>query len=225
MKLIDGISDACKIYGEEETNDHIFACKGQSTWRLTFYTRLYKHLVKTSTESYLTTVIMQGLRWQHEDHDSTVAIDEERKTAPNRLVSPWQENHIQRLFPADGKKRDTAKMWSVYFIDFMFTEGYERWKAPCDKVHEKVKRNEMEQARHVVINSKVTALYTVAMDMGYRDRHHIFSKSLEDKLKESVYQLQRWVAITTPAVKQAAHDFKRRTKAKMKDIRRSSNTN
>ena len=120
-------------------------------------------------------------------------------------------------FPEDRKKKDTAKMWSVYLIDFILNEGYERWKNRCDKVHEKVKRNETEQARQT-INSKVSALYTVAMDVGYRDRYHIFSKTLEDKLKESIYQLQRWVAINSPAVKQAAHDFKRCTKAKTKDI-------
>jgi hypothetical protein len=229
MKLTDGISDACKTCGEEEDNDHIFACNGQSEWRLAFYTRLYKHLVKTSTESQLIAVIMQGLRWHFEDHAPTVAIDEEKQHKIgwhhlfrgwiDKAWQKWQESYIQHKFPEDGKKRDTAKMWSVYLIDFMLTEGYERWKTRCDKVHEKIKRNETEQAR-LTINSKVTALYTVAMDVGYRDRYHIFSKTLQDKLKESVHQLQRWVAITTPAVKQAAHDFKRRTKAKTKDIRK-----
>ena len=58
------------------------------------------------------------------------------------------------------------------------------------------------------------------MEVGYRDRYHIFSKTLEDKLKESVYQLERWAATTAPAVKQAAHDFKRRNKEKTKDIRK-----
>ena len=60
----------------------------------------------------------------------------------------------------------------------------------------------------------------MAMEVGYRDRYHIFSKTLEDKLKESVNKLERWAANTMPAVKQAAHDFKRRTKANTKDIQK-----
>jgi hypothetical protein len=130
-----------------------------------------------------------------------------------------QEIHIQATYPEDGPKRDKAKMWSVYLIDFLLKEGFERWKSRCDVVHEKVNRNETEQAR-LMIHSKVTALYTVALEVGYRDRHHIFSKTLEDKLKESVRQLERWAATTSPAVKQATHDFNRRNTEQTKDIRK-----
>jgi hypothetical protein len=172
---------------------------------------------------------MQGLRWHYEDHEATVAIRDEKQHQIgwqnmfrgwiDKSWQQWQENHIHKTFPEDRKTRDKAKMWSVYLIDGMLQEGFEQWKGRCDKVHKKIKRNETHQAR-IVINSKVTALYTLAMDVGYRDRHHIFSKSFEDKLKESVYQFEIWTATTTPAVKQAAHDFKRRTKANTKDIRK-----
>ena len=103
----------------------------------------------------------------------------------------WQkqhEKHIQSTWPNDGKQRDIAKMWSVHLIDFMFTEGHKRWKERCDTVHKKIKRNETEQER-LRVTSKVSAIYTLAMEVGYRDRHRIFSKTLEDKLKETVYQL------------------------------------
>ena len=59
----------------------------------------------------------------------------------------------------------------------------------------------------------------MAMEIGYRDRNRIFSKTLEEKQQESVNQLERWVANTTPAIKQAAHDFKRQNQEKTKDIR------
>jgi hypothetical protein len=228
MNLTDGVTDTCKVCGEKEDNDHLFSCNGSTEWRLEFYTKLYKHLVKSSTAATMIAMIMQGLRWQFENHDPTFAIDEEKqhKIGWHHLFRGWidktwqhrHEQYIQNKFPEDGKKRDTAKMWSVYLIEFMLTEGHAQWKTRCDKVHEKVKRNETEQARKT-INSKVTALYTVAMEVGYRDRYHIFSKTLEVKLRESVYQLQRWVALNSPAVKQAAHDFKRRNKAQTKDIR------
>ena len=81
MKLTDGISDACKVCGEEEDNDHIFECNGQVKWRKKFYLRLYRHLVKTDTESYLIALIMQGLPWHYEDHasDPKVAIGDEKQ--------------------------------------------------------------------------------------------------------------------------------------------------
>jgi hypothetical protein len=58
MHLTEGISDECRSCGEEETNDHLFSCHGQATWRKEFYKRLYKHLVQTTTESFLIAVIM-----------------------------------------------------------------------------------------------------------------------------------------------------------------------
>ena len=139
LHLTEGISDARKICGEEERNDHIFTCNGQSQWRLEFYKRLYKHLLKTTTESSLiAAAIMQGMRWHYEDHEPTVPIQDEKQQAIgwNRLFrgwidkswQQWQESHIQRTFPEDGKRRDTAKMWSVYLIDFMLDEGHQRWK-------------------------------------------------------------------------------------------------
>jgi hypothetical protein len=171
---------------------------------------------------------MNGLRWHYEDHEPTVDIENEKQHNIgwhhmfrgwiDKTWQQWQENHIQETFANNGKKRDTAKMWSVYLIEFMLNEGFEKWKVRCDIVHAKTKRNETEQNR-IRIDSKVRALYDMALEVGYRDRHHIFSKTLEDKIKESVHQLERWVATTTPAIKQAVHDFKRRSKAKTKDIR------
>ena len=88
----------------------------------------------------------------------------------------------------------------------------------CDKVHAKVKRNKTEQSR-LRINSKVASLYTRAMEVGYQDRDKMFSKSLEEKQQESVKQLERWVANTTPAIKMAAYDYTRRNLENTKDIR------
>jgi hypothetical protein len=227
MKLTEGLSDACKSCGEEETNDHLFTCNSQHTWRAGFYKRLYKHLTKTSTESQMIAIIMHGLRWHYEDYEPTIAIDDEKQHTigwnhlfrgwVDKAWQPWHEQYIQFKYKDDAKRRDTAKQWTLYLIEFFFLEGHEVWKQRCDKVHAKNKRNETEQSR-IRINSKVSALYTMAMEVGDRDRHNIFSNTLEQKQQESVSQLQRWVANTTPAIKQAAHYFNRRNIENTKDI-------
>ncbi len=36
MKLTEGLSEACKSCGEEETNDNLFACNSQQPWQAEF---------------------------------------------------------------------------------------------------------------------------------------------------------------------------------------------
>ena len=59
-----------------------------------------------------------------------------------------------------------------------------------------------------------------AEDVGYYDRHKLFSKSLYEKLQETVRRLQRWVELTTPAVKQAVREYSQRTRKQAQDIRK-----
>ena len=69
------------------------------------------------------------------------------------------------------------------------------------------------------MNAAVKALYKRADEVNHRDRSKIFGRPLEEKLKDSVKQLQKWVAHITPAVKEAIHDYNKRLKQQTHDIR------
>ena len=92
------------------------------------------------------------------------------------------------------------------------------WKERCDKAHEKTGRAETAQQRSNV-EAKVKALYNQAEHVGYLDRHKMFSRSVSEKLREPANRLQRWVELTTPAVKQAVREYSLRLRKQAQDIR------
>jgi hypothetical protein len=129
-----------------------------------------------------------------------------------------QEKYLRDNFAESTEKRDKGKNWSLFIIEWVWKQGHILWKERCDKTHEKTSRAETAQQRSYA-EAKVTALYQQAEDVGYYDRHKMFSRSLTDKLREPAKRLMRWVELTTPAVKQAVREFSQRTRKQAQDIR------
>jgi hypothetical protein len=226
--MTEGISPKCGLCEEIETTDHLFSCSGRMSWRAQLYRDLYKYLTKNHTATILKKVIMQGLRWEYEQHDPEFELEIEHQTRIGwkHLFRGWidkgwqtfQEKHLRATFPDDKDLLDTGKDWSLKLIEFLWHRGHKVWTDRCDKVHRKLKRAETEQQRRTA-DAKVTALYKHAEDVGYYDRHKLFTRSLAQKLKEPARSLQRWVVLATPAIKQAAREHSQRTIRNTQDIR------
>jgi hypothetical protein len=228
MNMSEGISPKCPLCAETETNDHLFSCLGRSEWRTKLYQDLFSLLTKQHTAPLLKKVIIQGLRWQYEQHEPEFDLEIEHQTRIGwtHLVRGWidkgwqtyQANYLRMHFTDDKKVQDTGKDWSLRIIEFMWQQGHKVWTDRCDKVHKKVKRAETVQQRNIA-EAKTTALYKKAEDVGYYDRHKIFARTLKEKLQESARALQRWVVLATPAIKQAAREHLNRMKRNTQDIR------
>jgi len=226
--MTEGTSDKCTC-GEIETNDHLFECQSKKEWRKEMYKQLHKHLKETNTASTITSTLLQGLRTHYEHDDKEINIQEQRQNdiGWNNIMRGWlvktwqveQEKHIREKHKNDASKHEKSKQWSTYLIEFFWQQGHQLWKKRCDILHETTGRAETAQKRKI-INVKVTALYDMAQNVGYRDRNNIFAKTLQDKLMESVPNLTNWVASTGPAVKQAAQDHRRHTLQHTRDIRK-----
>jgi hypothetical protein len=229
MQWSEGRSNTCGICGEDETSDHLFECNGRSDWRTELYKDLFKFLSSNDTKPTLIATVLQGLRWHYEEHLPTIDIseDHQNKIGWNNLLRGWvnkhwqtqQEQHLRDRFADDKKKSEKGKSWSLHLIEWMWNRGHALWKDRCDKAHEKTGRAETAQQRSFA-DAKVNAIYKQAEDVGYYDRHKMFSKSLYEKLQEPVRRLQRWVELTTPAVKQAVREYSQRTRKQAQDIRK-----
>ena len=228
MNMTEGTSDKCTC-GEIETNDHLFECQSKKEWRKELYKQLHKHLKATNTASTITSTLLQGLRSHYEQDGQEINIQDHRQNdiGWNNIMRGWivktwqveQEKHIREKHKNDASKHEKSKQWSTYLIEFFWQQGHKLWKKRCDILHETTGRAETAQKRKI-INVKVTALYDMAQNVGYRDRNNIFAKTLQDKLMESVPNLTNWVASTGPAVKQVAQDHRRHMLQNTRDIRK-----
>jgi hypothetical protein len=229
MQWTTGRSNTCGICGDDKTSDHMFECNGCSAWRTALYKDFFKMLKSHETDPMLIATLLQGLRWHYEGHDPTIDIsnDHQNKIGWNHILRGWlntqwqkqQEKYLRETFPDNTSKRDQGKNWSLFIIEWVWKQGHTLWKTRCDMTHEKTGRAETAQQRSYA-EAKVTALYQQAEDVGYYDRHKMFSKSLDDKLREPAKRLIRWVELTTPAVKQAVREFSQRTRKQAQDIRK-----
>ena len=119
MNMSEGISPKCPLCAETETNDHLFSCLGRSEWRTKLYQDLFSLLTKQHTAPLLKKVIIQGLRWQYEQHEPEFDLEIEHQTRIGwtHLVRGWidkgwqtyQANYLRMHFPDDKKVQDTGK--------------------------------------------------------------------------------------------------------------------
>jgi len=227
MHMTEGTSDKCTC-GEIETNDHLFACSSRKEWRREMYKQLNKHLKENNTSSDIKTTILHRIRSHYDQHtpDNPFQATNQDAIGWNNLMRGWidntwqvdQEKHIKAKHNNDHHIYEKTKQWSILLIEFFWSQGHKLWKDRCDTLHEKTGRAETAQTRKL-INHKVQALYEMATNVGYRDRHHIFATPINEKLLETVPNLTNWVASTGPAVKQAAQDHRRHTIKNTRDIR------
>ena len=169
------------------------------------------------------------MRWHYEGHIPTMDIseDHQNKIGWDNIIRGWtnkmwqtqQEKHLRQNFPDNKTKAEKGKNWSLYLIEWLWSQGHSLWKDRCDKAHEKTGRSETAQQRSMV-EAKVTALYKQAEHVGYLDRHKMFSLALKLKIKESAPRLERWLELPTPAVKQAVRDYSKRLRKQSQDIRK-----
>ena len=227
--MTEGIDPACKLCGESETTDHIFACHGRKKWRHNLYKTLCKWMERKRTAPAIIKAVLHGLRWHYEaDYQPQTQIEDEHQhdIGWNHLLrgwvdrswQSWQEAHIRKYFPEDKKAAQQAKLWTLQFIELMWEEAHKLWKDRCDSTHEKLGRDDTSRRRERIV-IKVTAIYERSAELNQMDRDRILKGSLADKLQETTRQLERWHSSVTPAFKQALHDSQKRMKASTHDIR------
>jgi hypothetical protein len=226
--MTEGISAKCGLCNDIETTDHLFAYPGRTTWRAQLYRDLFKHLTRHQTAPTLKKVIMQGMRWEFELHPPEFELEIEHQTRIGwrHLFRGWidkgwqkfQEKYLSEKFPDDKCLLEAGRDWSLKLIEFLGHADHKLWTDRCDKVHKKLKRSETVRQR-VIATAKVRALYKQAEDVGYYDRHKLFTHTLRKKLEDSAKSLQRWVVLATPAIKQAAREHSQRTIRNTQDIR------
>ena len=98
MNMTEGIDPACRLCGETETTDHMFACPGRKKWRHNLYKTLCKCMARHQTAPAIIKAVLHGLRWHYEaDYQPQTQIEDEHQhdIGWNHLFRGWIDRSWQ----------------------------------------------------------------------------------------------------------------------------------
>jgi hypothetical protein len=174
----------------------MFKCTGRKRWRKDYQEKLKKHLTETHTAPALRKQILKAVKHWLENTPHEWKGQQERIGTFGLIrgylaveLKEWQQKHIDKWSEKNqGTKRqhDTADAWAADLVSFMWTEAQELWMIRNNDTHQQPQiRKELE--------TRVRKMYEEQELATARDRRIIFSKELQERLKDNDVQLEAWL--------------------------------
>jgi len=191
----------CEWCDAEEDNEHFFFCNMDNSWRKSFYDKLKKHLVSTTTPLLLQQSILDGF-------NSILQVLPQQNNQSQTFLAQqnigWK-HAIQGFIPKSWSTttQDIDYLWNKKFILFIWNCLFEKWQYRCDALHENTDSN-LEQCRREDLIYQITNLYEKASDLTTQQCNLIFTMGLEQIHELSTTTLLQWLKISKKLYK----DFK-----------------
>ena len=228
LQKYGGQVTACHRCGEDETVDHLFQCKCNTTWKRHFINKLDDYLKEIKTGNDIRKALVSGItRWLDED----LMTKENRCPTSMRQCFKLQDEIGWNLAMSGlldenwsafqsssgrGSPSEVDMEWNVKLACWLLREARSLWLARNDEVHtpddgrSKAEEEILEQVRN---------LYSFGDEMSQYDRA-IFDEPIEEKLRRPINSLRQWVKNTIPTANKCMRDFKAKLQSKQHDIRR-----